>query len=78
MSKYNNINVKSYIESNEISKKDKAIKNQSDDEVQNESEEIQNIKQRKSKKKVSIRNSHFFSSTCSRFTLIPFSQLGSS
>lgn len=45
MSKYNNINVKSYIESNEINKKDKVIKNQSDDEVQNESEEIQNIKQ---------------------------------
>ena len=45
MSKYNNINVKSYIECNEINKKDKAIKNQSDDEVQNESEEIQNIKQ---------------------------------
>ena len=36
-----------------IEKKDKAIKNQSDDEIQNESEEIQNIKQ-KTNLKVSL------------------------
>ena len=43
MKKYNYID--SYIELNEKNKNDKIIKNQSDDEPQNETEEIQNIKQ---------------------------------
>ena len=43
MQKYNYID--SYIELNEQNKKGRVIKNQSDDEPQNETEEIQNIKQ---------------------------------